>query len=404
MAVFELWQYADPLHQVFECIAHMPTLSLLIAVLLTVLLGLIVYEQLTGEAPLMVKKHCVSNCFDTKNADELFRRLGAPSTPHEEGSIIPCNGLILGNGDEPFHFENELCSGKFLSLHRATHDPKLDKSCDYCYGEYFRGKKRLWEARLQVQFKVPPKVSDLFFGVSTEHYVPMTRATKSTMAGVVAVLKKIVGNKIYHTPGDDPAVVSGGDLELPAFVMPLMAFDQYIVTPRGLTPPKLSDPSIPFMGSCRSKRIKAYQKEINDLVFEPGATYTFCFWGISQWLDKINWTVKLPLAKVDFDLFCGRPPVHVVIYALKASQDGDSRHLEHLKQYYFDLAFWSSEHRPEWERIRSLFGDWAASAEENGSSMIESNSGVQNSFHGVSTAVRPKAFPSSLFACCAGRP
>ena len=24
-------------------------------------------------------------------------------------------------------------------------------------------------------------------------------------------------------------------------------------------------------------------------LFEVGPTYTLCFWGISQWLDKLNW-------------------------------------------------------------------------------------------------------------------
>merc|ERR1719265_309338 len=137
------------------------------------------------------------------------------------------------------------------------------------------------------------------------------------MGGVVTALKKVVGDNVYHSVGDDDKV--SGLREKPIFAMPLYAFDQYIVSLPHETPPRLNDhDNIQSMGSKRSGRVKEYKAEMENLVLDPSTTYTFCFWGISQWLDKLNWKVKLPVGgSVDFNTFAGGPPVHVVIYDLK---------------------------------------------------------------------------------------
>jgi len=383
----------------FEGNINMPASGIAFALTATLVMVLFVFQQLTGKGKITVKARCNDDRQDFENTNELLRKLGVPSKPHEEGSMIPCRGIVISNATS--EFENEFCKGKFLSLHRATYDAKLDRSCDYQYGDYFRGKKRLWEARFQVQFEVPPPPSDVFFGIELEQYVPMAKTTKKTMNVIISLLKRVVGDRIYHTPGDDPAVVYG-DKELPAFVMPLFAFDQYIVTPSGKIPPELSDPNIPSMGSCRSKRVKQYQKEFADLTFIPGYTYTFCFWGISQWLDKINWTVRLPLANLDFNLFCGCPPVHVVLYTLKKHGGSDRRHLAHLKRYYFDMAFWSSESRPEFDRIHSLLGEWARSANVDTDNECLSE-GAQTFPEKLGRAKETRSRSAGIFGCCSAR-
>jgi hypothetical protein len=290
---------------------------------------------------------------------QRMRALGAPEDPHEEATFLPCSGLVVGNAAEPLPFENENCKGKFLSLHRATYSKQLDKSGAYPHGKYFLGKKRIWEARVQVQFKKPPNQADLFFGVESEQYVPMGIGTKKSMSLLVSTLKQVVGNQVYHSPGDDPAGRLG-PLERPTFVMPLWAFDQFIVTPEGETPPDLSDgDGLAAMGSKRTKRVNEFRAELDELEFKTGVTYTFCFWGISQWLDKINWRVKMPfVGSIDFDRFCGRPPVHVVIYTLKPGDQNDARHLQTRKNYYLDVAFWSSKRRPTRKRASELMGDF----------------------------------------------
>jgi hypothetical protein len=292
--------------------------------------------------------------------EDILRSVGHPMDGRicDEGTSVPSKGLFLGNSEEAMPIETDMLSGRCLAMHRATYDKELDKSGAYRYGEYFLGKKRLWELRFQFQFKrTPPAVKDVMIGIELEDYVETSAATKKMMAIIVENLKTAVGKNIYHTIGDDPKRVTG-PLERPAFVMPLYAFDQFIVTPPGESPPSLMDPSMPTLGSTRAGRVRKYKKEIDALQFQIGYTYTFNFWGISQWLDRMNWQVIMPLVRtrVDFDTFCGSPPVHCVLYTLKETgSNGDTRHLQHKKQYLFDLAFWSSKRRPPKEKVEALF-------------------------------------------------
>ncbi|CAJ1339839.1 unnamed protein product [Effrenium voratum] len=322
----------------------------------------------------------------------FMQRMGVPEETHVEGCILPGNNLVINQ--RITEFENEFCSGKLLDLHRATHDKELDKSGEYMYGNYFIGKKRLWETRVQLKFRKPPNQKDVFFGVENEEYVPMTRATKSTMDGVVRMLRNAVGNQIYHSVGDNPEDFRGSteELELPTFVMPMWAFDQFIVTPEGETPPDLDDECIPDLGSKRSGRVREFRKELDNLVFEVGPTYTFCFWGISQWLDKFSWQIRLPLlGRLDVNQFCGRPPVHVVIYTLIPSED--NRHLQSRKQYYLNVPFWSSKKRPPAQRVMDLLGNSEACDPAYFSSPFGGLSPVKRQLAGR---------PSNWFACCAG--
>eukprot|EP00930_Biecheleria_cincta_P102594 TRINITY_DN94365_c0_g1_i1.p1 TRINITY_DN94365_c0_g1~~TRINITY_DN94365_c0_g1_i1.p1 ORF type:complete len:413 (+),score=59.18 TRINITY_DN94365_c0_g1_i1:44-1282(+) len=332
------------------------------------------------------------------NVERSFRRLGAPDHPHEEGIMIPSRDVVIGNAPEASSFRNENCHGKFLAMHRASYDRELDKSCNYRYGPYFKGKKRIWEARVQISFAKPPSVKDMFFGIELEGYVPMSGATKGLMATLVRTLKNVVGNQIYHSAGDDPQRVSG-ELEKPVFVMPLFAFDQYIVTPENETPPDLSDEIIPELGSKRVGRIREFKQELDELELKVGPTYTFCFWGISQWLDKLNWQVKMPfLSPVDFNMFCGNPPVHVVIYTLR--DDEDKRHLQRRKNYYFDLAFWSSTHRPDAVKLSELMGpELFVREDENTTAFGDSRPGA----NGVAARGNTSQGFGGMFGCCVSR-
>merc|ERR1712048_532050 len=194
------------------------------------------------------------------------------------------------------------------------------------------------------------------FGIELDDYVPLPAASKRLMGLVVAALRRVVGSDLYHSVGDDPKTTDG-PREKPVFVMPLWAFDQFIVTPEGEKAPSLTDPHFHELGMKRADDRAAFIKEISALELKSGPTYTFSFWGISQFLDNINWEITgvVPFTKINFNKFCGRAPVHLVMYSLQSSGEEERRHLQCRKQYFFDLKFWSSKFKPTTERLEELF-------------------------------------------------
>jgi len=285
-----------------------------------------------------------------KSEDSGFRSTG----PRLTGTFTPSTGIIEANAPAVFPFENENCYGEFLPLHRPTHDASLENSGNYPYASHFKGRKRLWEMRWTFRFK--HEVDGLMFGVELDEYVPVNAATKRVMGLIVSMLRQTVGSELYHSPGDDPKIVSG-DTEKPVFTMPLFAFDQFILTPQGEDPPDLTDPGFADLGVHRVKDRAAFIRQISDLKLKPGPSYTFAFWGISQFLDNVQWKVQkvIPFKTIDFNQLCGAPPVAMVLYTLR--KDGnveDKRHLQRRKDYFFHMAFWSTLKPPRAERLQQL--------------------------------------------------
>jgi len=236
------------------------------------------------------------------------------------------------------------------------------------YGDYFAGKSRIWELRIQIQFKSKPDPDwDMFFGVELEDYVPLSMATRQAQKVMVAAVNQAIGG-LYQSPGTDPhKVTAGQDHERPCCVLPLLAFDQFVESSENEQPPNLGDPDFPVLGNRRYRRVAEYSKEIRALQnrFSVGPTYTFAFWGTARFLDVMNWTViGIPaVTPMDFNRFAGRPPVHVAVYALKPSEEGERRHLQARKQYVFRAAIWSSTRRPERSHFERLAGILAGNAE-----------------------------------------
>lgn len=282
--------------------------------------------------------------------------LDAQRQPNLHGAMIPSTGPVQANNDEPYPFDNSNCSGLFLPLHRPTHDKELDKSGDWRYGDHFRGRSRVWELRIQFRFKQDVK-DPFLIGVELEDYVPLAAPAKKLMGMTVAALRQVAGSDLYHSVGDDPSK-SPAPHEKPVFMMPLWATDQLIVTPEGEEPPDLRDPNFIAYGQKRADDRKAFVQEIGNLQLKAGPVYTFGFWGISQFLDVIKWEIRkvMPFKTFDFNMFCGKPPVHVVFYTLDktGTTDDDKRHLSSRKNYFFRFAIWSSQHKPSREKMREL--------------------------------------------------
>jgi hypothetical protein len=301
---------------------------------------------------------------ETEGVEEL------PDHPHLQGCFIPNSGEFMHfpNKDaKQYSFENEMCTGSALTVHRATWDPALDRSGDYPFGYVFKDRKINWEVRMQVRLKKKPE-GTLHFGIELDEYVPLMGATKALMKVVLAALKVIVGKDLHHSPGDDPAITAG-EAERPIFSMPLWALDQFIETPEGEEPPLLTDPKFMEMGIRRADDPREFTRVLDNMEFKVGATYTLTFWSISPLIDNALWKIGgvIPGVTVDFNQFCGKPPVHLVIYTLQRAQDAssdDHRHLDSRKCYLFHIAFWSSLSRPTSRRLRQLLpGRFAAGRE-----------------------------------------
>merc|ERR1711933_554866 len=84
--------------------------------------------------------------------------------------------------------------------------------------------------------------------------------------------------------------------------------------------------------------------------FSAEKVYTFCFWGISQFLDIMKWNVvgAVPGVNLHFNRLCGSPPVYLTMYELPdLSGAADKRHLKSRKFCYFHVAVWSALHPPK---------------------------------------------------------
>merc|ERR1712151_1249856 len=132
---------------------------------------------------------------------EAFASPGTSGDEEVQGVFSPSGRLI--HQSEVSTFENENCTGSFLLMHRPTHDPALEKSGEYPFAEHFCGRKRLWEARVQLKFKHTP-TEPVLFGIELDNYVPLPAASKRLMGVVVSALRRVVGNDLYHSVGDDP--------------------------------------------------------------------------------------------------------------------------------------------------------------------------------------------------------
>ncbi|CAE7388209.1 unnamed protein product [Symbiodinium sp. CCMP2592] len=318
--------------------------------------------------------------------EEDFLSMGMPEQPHLEGGFQPPNRLIHSNSAEAFDFDNENCKGQFLPLHRPTYDSRLNESGQYRYGE------RLWELRLRLQFKRHLNQSDLFFAAELEEYVPLSAATKRVMDLSVGGMRQVVGDRLYHTAGDPTEVV--GERERPTIAMPLWTFDQFIETPEGETPPELTDPNLHEHGHKRYGQLREYRRMVDSLDLRPGPTFTFCFWGVSRFCDVIEWQATgIPIfTPLDLNLYCGKPPLHLVLYTLAGAGE-EKRHLQSRKTYFFRCGFWSSLKRPSKEVVTYFAGRSIELLRRRASNFRRKNSG-NPAGSGV------EIFGLNVFQCC----
>lgn len=287
-----------------------------------------------------------------------------PDHPHLEGVLLPPTQILFNNSADAFPFENEFCKGRCLALHRPA---EVDGEDDL-YADFFASRRRLWELRVQLEFKVPPP-GTLWIGLELDDYAFVQYSAKKLMDSAVATARKLCGMDVYHSTGDDPKKY-WGELERPVCVLPLWCADQLIFTPPGETPPLLSGDDLPDCGIHRRTDKAAFSNKARRKL-QVGPTYTLCFWSCSALVDGLRWVLRIGRTTVDLDKLCGAPPVHLVMYSLQDPADCgpehehqkdvtlavfNGKHAQTWKTYYLRLAFWSSKNRPRGERLRRLLG------------------------------------------------
>jgi hypothetical protein len=306
--------------------------------------------------------------------------------------FLPSSKVIRANEEKPAQTETE--SAKFVrcvTMHRPTHESWREEKGAYPYAWHLKGRKRIWEVRIQVQFKRRPQ--KIHFGLELSRYVPLTRANRQLQKLLLSALRGCLGNALYHSPGDDPEKTEG-EAEPPTFVMPLWAFDQFIVSEPGQEPDLCSDLS--GFGFKRTDGLKKYVNEMDQTIanLSPDKVYTFSFWGISQFLDVIKWEIKglTPFMKVDFNRFAGAPPVYVGMYEMP--DDVTSKEVRHLlsrKKYFFRVALWSEDNPPPKQELEKMGALKALEEEE-----------AQNNQQNPGRSSKKQKF-SNVFACCTAR-
>mmetsp|Transcript_50687 Transcript_50687/g.156921 ORF Transcript_50687/g.156921 Transcript_50687/m.156921 type:complete len:446 (+) Transcript_50687:169-1506(+) len=278
------------------------------------------------------------------------------------GVAVPGGLVDYAGSQEPTVIESELCSMKVIFMHKPTHEPWRESTREYPYAWHLTGRKRLWETRLQMRLKRLPE-SRCYFGISLGGYVPVSGFTSQVQSSLVRAIRGIVG-EIYHSPGDNPKRVQG-ELEPPTFVMPLWAFDQFVISEPGEEPDIVDD--LDGVGMKRTDGIKPYVRAMQAMLdsWSTEKVYTFCFWGISQFLDQIKWEICggfLPGLRMDINKLCGSPPAFVDMYEMP-DQGEDKRHLLSRRCFFFRYAVWSELRPPKPEVLQELLGKDVQEAE-----------------------------------------
>lgn len=249
----------------------------------------------------------------------------------------------------PCEFELDNFRGRAVLLHRPVWSYDNSDCEDYPYKKHFHGRKRLWEWRIQGQFKQRPSM--LYCGIELEEYVPVNFATRTLMRGILPLIQGALQCKlVHHEVGqpDDP------DLR-PLVVVPIWAADNTLVHTIPAEAPDIAATALPT-GLSRKAARQFWENLWNGggPTWEEGSNgpmFTIALWGPSPLLDLRQWVFrKVPLMwgrDLSMEPFCGPQPVHAVVYELEGGTH-QSEHRQDDKLYALDIrmmpaAMWASK-------------------------------------------------------------
>jgi len=319
-------------------------------------------------------------CCTCRRKDDQHRDTMNSGGDQDKGSMMyitaePCwprSEIFSTSNSAVCEFDSGLCYGRYMVMHKPTHNLDLMRSGKYPYSEHLHGRKRNWELRLQLVFRKPPD-GTIYVGSESllarnqdKDYVRNSFANRLVTSSLVGIIRRAVGSNIYQTDGDDPAVAANRDKELERthFMFPLGLVDQLHVTEEGEEPPNLTDPMFPKFGLVRATNRTQFRKTIAALKINPGTTYTLSYWSPAQFVDAVTWkcTGLGAISDVDLRNIGLLPPYAVVMYVLRNDKK-ESRHLDSRKSYMFRMVLWPSYLPPSEQQIRKLQDQHAVGSE-----------------------------------------
>jgi len=287
---------------------------------------------------------------DTSCFDPPKNTLGNDRLAYVEVLDMLTGRLSTSNPKTQVPFDSDVASGHYVLLHRPfAEGPQGDDP----HVNYFDGKRRLWEIRFSCTFKKAVKIEDVMMATAPYERLPVTAAQVATQRFVMKLFRSI---NLYNCPGDDPSVITEGEVEKPHTSVPLTEADQYIPSVAGEAPPHLLDASFPKLGRLKAKNPSAYRSDLRQVTFQAGESHTFAFWGPSRVADLIKWKLQdIPMLKnTSMDALNGAPPIVLTTYVLNPGSEGETRHLDSRMAVLWKTAGWSTKHPPSPERLRAL--------------------------------------------------
>mmetsp|Transcript_15456 Transcript_15456/g.35305 ORF Transcript_15456/g.35305 Transcript_15456/m.35305 type:complete len:394 (+) Transcript_15456:163-1344(+) len=239
--------------------------------------------------------------------------------------------------------QNEMFEGQVVFLHRHP-----EASASYPYRDYFEGKSRQWEFRLQGRFLHMPR-GTLWGGVVLQDfdYTCEPSLFSQALAGVgTPFLRATCGTGLrfsWGARGEERHESS----ELAHLVGKIASFDQVIVTEDGYDPPNICGDLVRHGFRRNAMSMEEYDRVIHEIMenLNVTRTYTFCFWAPSRFTNLMTGYMEgvLPFgASVNMGTFMEGFPWHFCIYDLESTTGDDEKHLEAHKRYVCDLLIWNS--------------------------------------------------------------
>lgn len=306
-----------------------------------------------------------------------LRDMGVGTT-RRRAQHIPCNT------SDGVPFETDLLKGTISLMYRGANNVGR-------HTEYFKGRRRQWEFRVQFQLKRALR-SKLYVGLMPQE-LNLDQDTSNFSKMCMKAAFSLVPFETYFAWGDRREAAKLPDAEFAHCVADLTCCDQVIVTPPDKKPPCITDD----LSNCgdvygenlerRLMGLRPFVEAVDEATqnCRPKDTLTVAIWGLSQTVDILDWKLRLKVfGDVPMSRFWDNSPAHLVAYELaQDTKDGNpstSRsHLESKKQYFLDLILWSNAIHNDTLPSMYTFEDGPEEFERSNESTAQQGFGAANS-------------------------